>query len=321
MSAKAEFIFILCIAIGFPVLTYPLAYSFFQKPNPESMEDVMYVPVAHEEISKPVSLLFIGDIMLDRTIRKNGEVQGYSNLFSCLKEEFAKHDAVIGNLEGTVTDFESVSRDAPYEAPESFRFTFDIDAVRALTDIGLSIVSIGNNHIRDYGDDGIAQTLEKTRELGLVTFGDPRPNGRGYAIETIGKTKVAFIAYNQFFGTQEQTIEDLRQSEPLSDLQIIFSHWGDEYVPARSDTKAFARRLVDQGADLIIGTHPHVIQEKEMYKDAWIYYSLGNFIFDQYWEEAVSTGLAVNVIIEKDRIKELNESKVKSRRNAGSCFE
>ncbi len=320
MSAKAEYILILLFSIGIPLVSYPFASTYMQKLSfyPEE-KSFSFIP--HTEApSEPLSLLFIGDIMLDRTIRLNGETYGYDKLFSCLKDDFANHTAVIGNLEGTVTSYPSVSAGAPYEAPESFRFTFDPQALKPLVNMGLSVVSIGNNHIRDFGDDGISQTLVNTDKLGLVTFGDPRPQGKNYTIETYGNTRIAFIAYNEFFGSEEKTITDLKTAQKDSDLQVIFSHWGDEYVPARSNTKIFAHKLVDNGADLIIGTHPHVIQEKEEYQGAWIYYSLGNFIFDQYWEEAVRMGLAVDVTILDKKITHIKEYDIESKRHEGSCI-
>ncbi len=319
MSPKVEYMLILAFSIGIPICGYVFASSYLNS----NSRSVAFESIAQQETptsTEPVSLLFIGDIMLDRTIRKDGEVKGYANLFACLAEEFAKYDAVIGNLEGTVTDFVSVSRDTAYEAPESFRFTFDPVAVKALVDVGLLIVSIGNNHIRDFGDEGIAQTISYTQQFGLRTFGDPRPQGKKYTIETIGDTRVAFVAYNQFFGNEKQTLENLREVESRSDIQVIFSHWGDEYVLARTDTKVFAHMLVDNGADLIIGTHPHVIQEREQYEGAWIYYSLGNFIFDQYWEEAVRNGLAVDVTIQDKKITAVSEMEVESAPHRGSCI-
>jgi poly-gamma-glutamate synthesis protein (capsule biosynthesis protein) len=322
MSPRKEYFLILLISIGIPLLSYSIAYPYFKNEEPTALITEQISQKFTKDASQneePISLLFVGDIMLDRTIRKDGELYGYTNLFSCLQDEFAKYDEVIGNLEGTVTEFESVSRNASYESPESFRFTFDKEAVMALKNIGLSIVSLGNNHIRDFGDEGIAQTIKNTNDIKLLTFGNPQKGIVRYVIKDIKGTKIAFIPYNQFFGTKEQTYQDLESTKALSDIQIVFTHWGDEYVPARNDIKLLARTFVDQGADLIIGTHPHVIQEGEIYKNISIYYSLGNFIFDQYWEEAVRTGLGVIVDIDNKKINKLSEQKFESTRHEGTC--
>lgn len=322
MPGKKEYFLILLVLIGIPLLSYSISYSYFKNNSQESFnfskttEQIKNIVKQNE----PISILFIGDIMLDRTIRKDGELYGYSNLFSCLKDEFSKYDEIVGNLEGTVTDFDSVSKNASYESPESFRFTFDKKAVRELFNIGLSIVSLGNNHIRDFGEEGIVQTVLNAHDIGLDTFGDPRKGSQRYIIKNIKDTKIAFIPYNQFFGTKDDTLLDLKITQELSDIQIIFAHWGDEYVPTKKSVKTLAYLFIDNGADLVIGAHPHVIQEKETYLNTPIYYSLGNFIFDQYWEESVRTGLTVSIEIQDKKIKVLDEKKVESKRHTGTCF-
>lgn len=320
MSRKKEYLIILLFSIGIPLCGYFIASSYFSENYSEEISILNFTQKENKKESEPISFLFVGDIMLDRTIRKDGEVYGYSNLFSCLEEEFSKYDAVIGNLEGTITNFESVSKNASYESPQSFRFTFDPRAVQALKDIGLSIVSIANNHIRDFGDEGIAQTIKHASEMNLKTFGDPRLNSQRYTIENFKDIKIAFIPYNEFFGTKEQTYSDLKSTENISDIQIIFAHWGDEYTSPRTDIKNLAHSFVDNGADLIIGAHPHIIQESEVYENVSIYYSLGNFIFDQYWEEKVKTGLTVSVEIKDKKILITKESKTENVRHKGTCF-
>lgn len=312
---------VVLVIIGVPAVCYSFAYSYF---SGHMDIDTDQFPAFVQTNTQPKVIaskfLFVGDIMIDRSIRKDGENLGYETVFSCLPQMFEGYDEVIGNLEGTVTDFDSVSRDATYLAPASFRFTFDPDAVELLVSKGLSIVSLANNHIKDFGQEGIKQTDEYTKEMGLVTFGDPRTGSIRYAIHDTKGVRVAFVPYNEFFGTPEQTLEDLKTVESISDIQIIYAHWGDEYVHPRQNVKLLARQFVDTGADLVIGSHPHVIQEVEKYKDVEIYYSLGNFIFDQYWEEAVRTGMIVEVIIENGVIQSTSSKLVESKRNAGTCL-
>lgn len=323
MSKKKEFFLIVAFSFFLPIISYIIAEGFFSKittANYESTNAIENIPKVKASDQKPISLLFVGDIMLDRTIRKNGEMYTYQKLFSCLEEEFSKHDAVIGNLEGTVTNFTSVSRNAAYESPESFRFTFDPLALKSLRDIGLSIVSLANNHIRDFGDEGIKQTTSNLTNLEIQYFGDPRIGFQKYTIKEINGTRIAFIPYNQFFGNTEQTLQDLNATQNISDIQIIFAHWGDEYVPTKQKEKDLAKTFINNGADLIIGAHPHVIQEDEIYKDVHIFYSLGNFIFDQYWKEAVRNGIMVQVQIKDKKIISTNKIEIESKRNMGTCL-
>lgn len=270
---------------------------------------------------KPIHLFFIGDIMLDRNIRSDGEILGYEKLFACLSDELKGYDDVIGNLEGTVTNYKSVSKGSAYESPESFRFTFDVNAVESLKKLGLSIVSIANNHIRDFGADGINQTIQNLDDLSLIYFGNPQRNNQEWVTKKIGDTTIAYIAYNEFFGTKKQALSDLNEAKKVSDVQIIFAHWGNEYVPVRNDVRNLAHTFVDEGADLVIGSHPHIIQEDEEYNSVPIFYSLGNFIFDQYWEDAVSEGLTVAVTIEDNKITNTIKQKTTSSRHYGTCFD
>ncbi len=322
MSRIIEYILVVALAILVPIIGYFFIIPLFtiDEVNEVVVTETLNPFDTELEQSEPIKLLFVGDIMLDRTIRKDGEIYGYSNLFSCLEEQFSLYHSVIGNLEGTVTDFPSVSRDAGYQDPASFRFTFDVDAVKALQDIGLSVVSLANNHIRDFGDEGVSQTVSNLNTLGMLYFGDPRSKQQKWVIQEIEGTKIAYVGYNQFFGTVDETLTDLQTVSSQSDVQVVFSHWGDEYVPARLDTKQTAYKFVDAGADLIIGAHPHVIQESELYKEVPIYYSIGNFIFDQYFEEAVTKGLGIEVEVLNKKIISTNELNVVSKRHQGSCF-
>lgn len=319
MVRKKEYLFIFIMTFVFTFLLYFFISTHLESSNKKIIEEVASEFKEKKPIEKAIRLFFVGDIMLDRTIRKDGELYGYQTLFVCLKKDLSGYDRVIGNLEGTITNFASISKGAAYEAPESFRFTFDIKAVEALKNIGLTTVSLANNHIKDFGNEGVQQTVSNLNELEINYFGDPRKESVRYFIDTIHDTKIAFIPYNQFFGTKEHVFEDLKTTQDISDIQIIFAHWGDEYMSARPDIKILAHQFADAGADLIIGAHPHVIQEKEVYKDTPIYYSLGNFIFDQYWEESVRTGLGVQVEIKNKKIKIISEQKFESTRHKGTC--
>lgn len=320
MSRKKEYFLILFFSIVVTIFSYLISSYYFKNNFPEQeFENIPFIK-KEKKVLKPISILFVGDIMLDRTIRKDGEKYGYENLFACLKKDFEKYDEIVGNLEGTVTDFQSVSRDAPFESPQSFRFTFDSKAVQSLKDIGLSIVSLANNHIKDFGNEGIFQTIKNTDRMNILTFGDPRKDSQRYLIKDINGTIIAFVPYNEFFGTKEETLEDLKNTKDISDIQIIFAHWGNEYVPPRKDVINLAHNFVDEGVDLIIGGHPHIIQEDEIYKDVSIYYSLGNFIFDQYWEDAVKEGMVVEISILDKKIIKQEKMYTESMRHGGTCF-
>ncbi len=104
--------------------------------------------------------------------------------------------------------------------------------------------------------------------------------------------------YNHFIANgKEKALADIAEAKNKSDFVVLYTHWGKEYVPALQSVKDLAHSFVDAGADLIIGSHPHVVQEHEIYHGKTIYYSLGNLVFDQYDSESTRNGLLVRAII------------------------
>lgn len=272
----------------------------------------------NKEKPDSIKILFLGDMMLDRTIRTKGEISGYDYLFSCMKDIFNNHDLVVVNSEGSITNGPSVSQYAEILSPPSFRFTFYPDAVRVAKESGIDIFGIANNHIYDFHDEGVYQTQDVLNSLGIKFFGSPVDEEyRTLTISPFSKKEIVFIPFNEFYGSFDETISDIRANKDK--MVIVFSHWGDEYVPASERVKRWAHSFIDEGADLVIGHHPHVIQESEMYKDKKIYYSLGNFIFDQYWEEAVRTGLAVSISIESSGEMEFEEYLLDIKKDGQTC--
>jgi len=259
-----------------------------------------------------IKVLFVGDIMMDRYIRKQAEKFGYDFHFACATPTFKKYDFVVANFEGTVTNYPSVSYDKTLANYNNFRFTIDPEALTALKNAGVNVVGVDNNHIYDYGKEGLDLTRQNILASGLNYFGDPLdPNHHNLRLEKDG---IAFnlVSFNEFFGSIDKTLKNIGKAKGTGDLQnvatfnheptIIFSHWGDEYVPTPDRVKNWAHLFIDNGADLIIGMHPHVVQETETYQNKFIAYSLGNFLFDQYFSPEVQKGGAVEMILDKDGI-------------------
>jgi poly-gamma-glutamate synthesis protein (capsule biosynthesis protein) len=112
----------------------------------------------------------------------------------------------------------------------------------------------------------------------------------------IGGNNISFVSYNEFGGLPAQeTIQKIKDEKQKGQIVLVYAHWGDEYVSPPERVSALAHAFIDAGADMVIGSHPHVIQRSEVYKDKAIYYSLGNFIFDQYWDKEVSSGLVLEL--------------------------
>jgi poly-gamma-glutamate synthesis protein (capsule biosynthesis protein) len=248
-----------------------------------------------------VKILFLGDLMFDRGIKyyadKNG---GNGFIFEKIHAELLNNDLVVANLEGPITNEKSISAGTAPGVADNYFFTFDPSWAKTLFENNIKLVNLGNNHILNFGREGLASTKKYLSEAGVDYFGAPDyPKSISTEIKGV---KITFINYNEFSAlgdTEEKaTIEEIQKAKKYSDIIIIFSHWGAEYVGPDQAMRNLARQFVDSGADLVVGSHSHIIGPTETYNEKRIYYSLGNFIFDQYFSEDTRKGLGVIVKID-----------------------
>lgn len=265
---------------------------------------VLPSPIAPAETNiseerKIVTLLFGGDLMFDRSIRTAMRKRGSDFPLAPLRELFSQSDLVVANLEGPITGNATKSEGSEIGSRENYYFTFDPSVAKTLKDAGVGMVNLGNNHILNFGEDGVVQTKQYLEAAGVQYFGSPLIGDIRYFIRDICGLKIAFINYNQFISNgKEKALADIAEAKTKSDFIVLYAHWGKEYVPALSSIKDLAHAFIDAGADLIIGSHPHVVQEHEIYHGKTIYYSLGNLVFDQYDSDATRNGFLVRVSID-----------------------
>ena len=249
---------------------------------------------------KEINLLFVGDIMCDRHIRDFSEKFGNDYILTLSKEKLAKYDDVIGNLEGPITEKPSVSQKSAMGEKNNFIFTCDPSWAETLEKNNIQTVNLGNNHILNFGAEGLRETENSLEKAQVNFFGAPEELDKHFLIKNIKNRKIAFVTFNQFeangFLKTQKAIEEVKTFQP--EAIILYAHWDKEYEKTPTEkTVTLAHNFIDEGVDLIIGTHPHVVQEQEEYKAKKIYYSLGNFIFDQYFSPETQGGLAVEVKI------------------------
>lgn len=195
----------------------------------------------------------------------------YSYFFKNVKDIFSKDDLTAVNLEGTFTS-------ATVKAVKTYNFKSSPDFAKVLTAGGIEAVNISNNHIYDYLNQGFADTKTALSNEKINYFGE----GNKYITEIKG-IKFGFLGYNAFNGNESflNTLKaDITSLKAQGCIVIINFHFGVEgsYTPNQSQ-KNIAHFAVDNGADMIIGHHPHVIQGIETYKNKIICYSMGNFCF------------------------------------------
>jgi poly-gamma-glutamate synthesis protein (capsule biosynthesis protein) len=246
------------------------------------------------------TVLFVGDMMFDRTIRTRIEQYGADHVLSCVAETLQGVDMVVGNLEGPITSNPSVSVGTVPGDPSNMQFTFDPSVTAALKKYNIQAVSLANNHMFDFGRSGVMETKKYLTNAGIGFFGDPTDDTH----KTLVEKNIAFVGFNQFLGVDSVLVteKEIRAQKEKGYAVVVFAHWGEEYVAANNYQKQQARAFIDAGADLVVGAHPHVVQESEIYNGKYIYYSLGNFIFDQWWNEDVRTGMGVLLAIEGESL-------------------
>lgn len=295
MNGKFAAVAAFLIALGFAVGISTGSILFKPQQVLRDVADTFIPPSSPSPIPTPppvLSIMLTGDIMLGRSVNRESREHGdFTWPFRYVHEELSASDITVSNLENAVVS------DCPL-MEGGFTFCAPVEAVEGLTFAGIDVVSLANNHSTNFGIEGLKETQVAlaNAHIGVIGVGEP------VTIEKKG-TKVTFLGYNDIGNLQavakaeiEAITADIRRIRDESDLVIIFVHWGEEYKRTPNTRQvSIAHAAIDAGADAVIGHHPHWVQTKEMYNGKPIYYSLGNFIFDQEWSRETKEGLAIRM--------------------------
>ncbi|HEU0051013.1 MAG TPA: CapA family protein [Patescibacteria group bacterium] len=275
----------------------PRVYGFFQA-NPFSVTSVSNVFAWGRDgftiDPSPIRVLFVGDLMLDRNVRARTALSKNPLYpFAHLPEHwFSSFDYAVANLEGPVTE----ERRPP---EKTIDFQFDPSVVGILKSVGIRAVSQANNHTYDQGLIGFSDSRTRLQGGGLLVFGDQiHDDDRALTTSTIRGERFAFLGFNVTDRALDQTqaAQEIKKARAEADCVIVMMHWGQEYRDRpEPQTRLLAHWLIDQGADAVIGGHPHWVQGIESYHHHPILYSLGNFVFDQDFSIPTKQGLAVEL--------------------------
>lgn len=260
-----------------------------------------------------VSFIAVGDIMLSRNVAKKMKAKNDFNYpFLKVKDYLKTADFSFGNLETPITDGHEIKTG-------EMIFRADIGVEKALKEAGFSVLSLANNHTKNFGEKGLKDTFDYLGKAGIKYVGAGNNEFEAYSpvyIEAEG-IKFAFLAYNDSdvvpesyratekragtaFMDKEKMEKSIKEAKEKADFVIVSMHSGTEYVhnPNKSQIE-FAHSVIDAGAEMVIGHHPHSIQSVEKYKDKYIFYSLGNFVFDQMWSEETREGLMAKLFFNR----------------------
>lgn len=253
-----------------------------------------------------VKLLFFGDMMLDRNVGRLIDREGLDYIFENLAVDEGLlsdgFDLVSANLEGAVTD-----GGAHYLPDNLYDFAFDPEVVAGLGEYNFNFFNLANNHLRDQGKQGVEETYDNLEELGYNFSGcvDGKAGDCSSKIIEKGDKEIGLVGFSMVYSIPDRAkmVEIVKKTKEKSDFVVVNVHWGVEYKHRHNRVQqSIGHSLVDAGADLIIGHHPHVVQGMEIYKDVPIFYSLGNFVFDQYFSEDTQEGLAAGVNWDKEKL-------------------
>ena len=262
--------------------------SFFNQKNIINSSDVT---------KSNVTMYFTGDVMLGRGV--NGILARGQNVFRNVDPLFLNADAVVVNLEDPLTtSSNNLKHTVPLKANPIY--------THVLKDNNVVVTCLANNHIMDYGNTGLTDTINalKTNGINYTGAGENLDQATQPVYLNIKGRKIAILnfmdnsSFTEFLPSEmpAATIngpgyapadwniikQRIDESKNNSDVTVVVFHYGNEYSTTPNPSQIdLSHKCIDEGADMVIGSHPHVIQEIESYKGKPIFYSLGNFVFDQ----------------------------------------
>lgn len=264
---------------------------------------------------KLVKINFVGDVMLSRTVNTKIKNLGYDYPWKKTKETIADADITFANLEVPISDiYPSPSVGMSFIAPE--------ENLKYIKEAGIDIVSVANNHSANFGYNVFLDNLKNLNTAGIEVCGGGKTEeeARAASVIKVSGTSFGFLCQSAVTGSLYASedsagvpyleiepwyrddsssiadlVSDITRANKVVDSVIVSPHWGVEYKHYPNDAQELvAHEAIDAGAEIVVGTHPHVVQSLESYNDKYINYSLGNFIFDQEWSEATKEGVMLS---------------------------
>ncbi len=320
---------ILVLAGGFFVLSFILPAKEFLIENQQAAIDFS-LEFAFKDIPEApeITLFLVGDIMLNRGVEYMIEKYGEGDFrfpFLKIAEELKKADILFGNLEGPISD-------KGIKVGSICSFRFRPEAIEGLTFAGFDILSLANNHMLDYQSTALKETMMILKGNGIdyIGAGFNREEAFSVKIKETEGVRVGFLAYTNLgpktwmaqrespglAWIDEKSLEaiqaDIENFKQAVDILVVSLHAGTEYSLKPTPFQiSFAQASIEAGADLVVGHHPHVVQKIEKYKEGWIAYSLGDFVFDQDFSEETLKSILLKVIIKNGKIEQVIPQDIK----------
>lgn len=260
---------------------------------------------------KPISIMLGGDVMLGRWVERAMRTQNNWSLpLENISQTTQGADLFMVNLESPFL------ANVPTTPIDSMIIHADPRGIETLKNAGVDVVTLANNHITDAGNEGLSQTTQalQNADVKFVGAGETSLQAQEPLIINIKNNRIGILSYTYgvnfassgvYFNqmNEERLAQDIQKLKPQTDLIIVSMHSGAEYA-TNPNTKqiGFAHRAIDEGAAIVFGHHPHIIQKAEKYGGGYIFYSLGNLVFDQAGSGSKTEGALINFKVENKKI-------------------
>ena len=319
-------IFILTLGL---YLSYTMNFDFSNNENKIGEANNLKTEKTKKEDKSEVKILAMGDMIFHQPIVKNyrsNDTYDFTPIFANISADINEADLALANFEGSVNSNRKLSGFPLFNFPK--------ETIYSLKNAGFDALSTANNHALDTGLDGIGETISHIKESGMKSFGTLAEDGdKGIIIEKNG-IKIGLISFTDTLNGMDSLMRgkeysvntfaqdvksDIQNLKDNSDIVIVYPHWGNEYQLVPNERQIFLKEMLqDAGADIILGSHPHVLQRYEVEdkndKKYFTIYSLGNALSNQRVENlkksGVDTGALIKLVIEKDNVS--GETKLKS---------
>ncbi len=278
----------------------------------ETASGEMTETASQQPAPEPVTLLFAGDVYLSNHVLnaydQAGGIRGV--LDDSIRQEIAEADYFMVNQEFPFSDRGTAAED------KQFTFRLPVSRIPILQEMGIDMVTLANNHALDFGTEALLDTCAALEQAGIRYVGAGPDLERAKRLETVeikGKT-IGFLGATRVIPVYSWTagagipgmfsaydpapvLEEIQKAKGVCDYLVIYVHWGVERSEQpEAYQRTMGRQFIDAGADLVIGSHPHVLQGIEYYKDKPIVYSLGNFVFGS----SIPQTMLLKAVLEED---------------------
>jgi len=277
-----------------------------------------------EKQDQKACFVVAGDLMPSRGVGQKLGQKGCEYVFGKIKKYFDSADFSIINLESPISD-------CPQLAPDTMEFCASKQIVNCLNSqsdefsLGIDVALLANNHMMNFKEKGLQDTLESLEAKGILHIGAGKDQNQANTPIFVEKKGIKFgllnytdrdvldvdyAAQGSNPGVNPMDFDLLKkgiaQAKEKADFIIVFIHSGTEYIQGANKRQIeFAHKAIDSGADLVVGSHPHVVQNAEIYKGKYIFYSLGNFSFDQMWSQDTRNGLVAKFCFDAKELENI----------------